>query len=273
MRPVGTKTFYKARGLGGAPPCAICMGPGSGERAAVQLGFGVCVWLCAAHRSDGFLRRRAGRDLVVSLTAVWEAAGCLTATRRHALRAHLERTARLSQARALPGSYAWPDLRREAEERFARGEPAGRVIADLRGRHRADVATVPSERTMQRWYAERRWREGGAPPVLPGGPAPSGGSADEAAAAPTVRRHRRIGTTHGGDDGQDAAQQERGAPGGLHVRRDARDRHHDRAALGDHDPDLPREPREGVRSDGGGPAAHRGGHHGGRRGGHRRLHR
>ena len=58
---------------------------------------------------------------MVSLAAVWDAAGCLTATRQRALRAHLERIARLAHARELPGSYAWPGLRREAEERFARG--------------------------------------------------------------------------------------------------------------------------------------------------------
>jgi hypothetical protein len=80
------------------------MGPGAGGRAPLRLGFGVSVWLCGAHRSDDFVRRRAGRDLVVSLTAVWDAAGCLTAARRRALRSHLERIARLAHPRALPGS-------------------------------------------------------------------------------------------------------------------------------------------------------------------------
>jgi len=43
----------------------------------MHLPFGLSVWLCAAHRSEEFLTRRAGRDLVVSLSGVWDAAGCM----------------------------------------------------------------------------------------------------------------------------------------------------------------------------------------------------
>jgi hypothetical protein len=60
-------------------------------------------------------------------------------------------------ARARPGSYAWPKLRREAEERFARGDGVIATILRLRERHAQDHATVPSIRTMRRWFSQGRW--------------------------------------------------------------------------------------------------------------------
>ncbi|HSI30644.1 MAG TPA: hypothetical protein VK951_04875, partial [Miltoncostaeaceae bacterium] len=88
------------------------MGPGEGERGQLHLPGGVSVWLCAAHRSPEFLRRRAGRDLAASLMRAWEAAGCMTRRRGRALDAHRARLAE-PPGRARPGSYAWPELRRE----------------------------------------------------------------------------------------------------------------------------------------------------------------
>jgi hypothetical protein len=69
------KSFYKAQWIGKLPMCAICGGAGDGPRAEHNLTHGVSVWLCAAHRSDEFQRRRAGRDFVASLHAVWRASG------------------------------------------------------------------------------------------------------------------------------------------------------------------------------------------------------
>jgi hypothetical protein len=60
-------------------------------------------------------------------------------------------------ARSRPGSYAWPRLRREAEDCFARGDAIIATIARLRGQHARDHAKVPSIRTMQRWFAQCRW--------------------------------------------------------------------------------------------------------------------
>jgi hypothetical protein len=36
---------------------------------------------------------------------------------------------------------------------FREGRPPNAVISQLRSRHRADYATVPSVRTMRRWYS------------------------------------------------------------------------------------------------------------------------
>jgi hypothetical protein len=163
------KSFYKGEPLGSRPPCAICMGRGEGERGLLTLPGGVTVWLCAAHRSDRFQRKRAGRDFFVSLSCVWQAAGCLTARRRRALEVHRERLMREAKAparRQRPGSYSWPELRREAEQLWAAGAPLGRVIDRLRGRVARFPARPPSRTTMYRWFGEARWRAGpGDPPV------------------------------------------------------------------------------------------------------------
>ena len=191
-----TRTLYKARGMGSAPPCAICMGPGVGGRAPLHLPFGLSVWLCAEHRSPEFLQRRAGRDLVVSLSGVWRAAGCLTASRQRALRCPLSRMAAPSGGPPRPGSYSWPGLRAEAEERFARGEAPARVIRELRARHAPDPATAPSVRTMQRWFSEGRWLHDPDGPGTgrAGGSGPSRGPAAGGSPPPTVTGQGRPDT-------------------------------------------------------------------------------
>jgi hypothetical protein len=160
------KSFYKGERLGSQPPCAICMGRGEGERAQLVLPGGVSVWLCAAHRSDSFQRRRAGRDFSVSLHYVWRAAGCLTARRARALEIHRERLLRQAAKpapRPCPGSYAWPDLRREAEGMWASGARLLGVIERLRARVVRGEARPPSRPTMYRWFGEARWRARAGP--------------------------------------------------------------------------------------------------------------
>lgn len=154
-----TTSLYKGPALGSKPPCLICMGPGEGDRAQLHLPFGVSVWLCAAHRSESFQRRRGGRDLVVSLSGAWEASGALTRRRQRALEVHRARllTRGRTPAPRRPGSYAWPGLRAEAEARWAAGAPARLVIDELRARHTGATALAPSRTTMYRWFREGRW--------------------------------------------------------------------------------------------------------------------
>ena len=173
-------SLYKGQRLGKRPPCLICMGPGRGERAELQLPGGVSVWLCAMHRSAEFRTRRAGRDLSLSLMRAWQAAGCFTARRRRALDA-LEARLGARPARPRPGSYAWPALRREAERRFAAGEAPRRVIDDLRARAGRGPANPPSLRTMLRWLAEGRWLDRAGSPS--GGGELDGGQGERLPAA------------------------------------------------------------------------------------------
>jgi hypothetical protein len=90
---------------------------------------------------------------------MWQAQGCFTRARLLALSAHLKAFRGIGRRlmRPLPGSYAWPKLRREAEQAFARGDSVAATIERLRGRHAAGDATPPSVRTMRRWFSQGRW--------------------------------------------------------------------------------------------------------------------
>ena len=150
------RSFYKQRGMGKLPACAVCVGAGRGPRAELHLPGGVSVWLCEAHRHPDFLTARRGRDLVVSLWSVWRAAGCMGGRRSAALAIHQRRLAGPPAVRARPGSYSWPALRAEAEAAFAAGEPPAAVIARLRARASGGDARPPTVRTMRRWFREGR---------------------------------------------------------------------------------------------------------------------
>jgi hypothetical protein len=150
-------TLYKARRVPAKQPvCAICVERTRGRTVPLHLGYGVVVHLCDGHASPEFQAQRGGRDLVLTLERLWRAHGCLTVARANALRAHLA-ACRGSGDRRLPGSYAWPRLRQEAETAFARGRPPMQVIAALRAANAAGEAVPPSIRTMRRWHTERRW--------------------------------------------------------------------------------------------------------------------
>ena len=150
-------TLYKARGVPTKQPvCAICVERTRGRTTRVALGYGVHISLCEYHASNEFQCRRAGRDFVLTLQRLWESHGCLTASRHRALSAHLDRM-RGRPARSRPGSYAWPELRREAETLYSAGVPVKRVIDRLRARHARCPARPPAVRTMRRWHSERRW--------------------------------------------------------------------------------------------------------------------
>jgi hypothetical protein len=153
-------TLYKCRDVPvKSPVCAICLDRTRGRTRLRQLTHGVRISLCEGHHSVEFMRRNAGRDFVVTLSRTWGAHGCLTRARSRALEAHLRAVRAIGTAitRARPGSYAWPKLRDEAEERFARGDGVIATIVRLRARHARDHATVPSIRTMRRWFAQGRW--------------------------------------------------------------------------------------------------------------------
>jgi hypothetical protein len=92
---------------------------------------------------------------VLTLQRVWQAQGCLTAARSHALSAHLAKCNSPAQG-SLPGSYSWPDLRADAERWFAAGASPSAVMRRLR-LGRGCPGRLPSARTVRRWHAQRRW--------------------------------------------------------------------------------------------------------------------
>jgi hypothetical protein len=153
-------SLYKARGVPvKMPVCAICLDRTRGKTFERELTHGVRIWLCEGHHSPEFMLSNAGRDFGVTLLRIWRSQGCLTRARSRALAAHSEAVRALGRSviRRRPGSYAWPRLRHEAEECFARGERVLTTIARLRERHARDHATVPSVRTMRRWFTQGRW--------------------------------------------------------------------------------------------------------------------
>jgi hypothetical protein len=152
--PPVARSLYKGERFGNRPPCAICVGTGVGERAELRLPYGITVWLCEEHRSAEFQRRRAGRDMVASLSWVWSSAGCMTRRREKALEVYRRQVLDGRAGRDLPGSYAWAELRREAERMFAGGHRPEAVVALIHGR----PSPLPSRRTVYRWHAEGRWR-------------------------------------------------------------------------------------------------------------------
>jgi len=159
-------TLYKARGVPTKRAvCAICVERTRGRTVEVGFGYGVRVWLCEGHASPEFQTRRSGRDLVLTLQRLWQAHGVLTTARSKALTAHLN-ACRGAAPRPRPGSYAWPDLRAEAERRFAAGAGPHAVARELPSwRLREYVWPLPSGRTVRRWHAQRRWlQRGGGPP-------------------------------------------------------------------------------------------------------------
>lgn len=142
-----------------AVPCAICGHTGGRVRSVHHMTHGVSVWLCEAHGNEGFLRKDNGTVFTQSLAGMWIASGVLTERRMAALRAHVRQTQFAGADRDQPGSYSWPLLRREAEQRFAAGHDPNQVIRELRDRHRDCPAMAPSTRTMRRWYTQSRWLE------------------------------------------------------------------------------------------------------------------
>jgi hypothetical protein len=86
---------------------------------------------------------------------VWKANDCLTIARSKALNAHLEGQRGAKPQRPRPGSYAWPDLRRDLERASADGTRPQQACGRQRAAWRPP--RPPSRRTIQRGHAQRRW--------------------------------------------------------------------------------------------------------------------
>jgi len=175
-------SLYKTRNIGKQNACAICVDRTRGRTRRVGFGYGVEVWLCAGHASVEFLTQRSGRDLVVTLSGIWHANGCMTAARHRALDAHLA-SLKARSPRPRPGSYAWPRVRVRCEQLFAAGASVASVVHRAQ---QADYASAepPSRRTILRWRSQRRWVR--PPPAdvtkTAAAPAPRGSRSDTAPA-------------------------------------------------------------------------------------------
>ena len=155
---ISPPTLYKARHVPTKQPiCAICIDRTRGKTQRVQLTHRVSVWLCHAHASRDFQTRRSGRDFATTLAGIWKSNDCLTVARSKALTAHLEHLRGPTPPRPRPGSYAWPDLRRDVEAGYAHGTTPHQAHHAVHHQHGHGPARPPSKRTIQRWHAQRRW--------------------------------------------------------------------------------------------------------------------
>jgi hypothetical protein len=155
---ISPPTLYKARQVPTKQPvCAICVDRTRGKTQRLQLTHRVSVWLCTDHANPAFQTRRSGRDFVSTLAGVWKANDCLTTARSNALAAHLQRLRDPRPPRPRPGSYAWPELRRDVERAYAEGTTPHEAHRAVHTQHGTGPARPPSRRTVQRWHAQRRW--------------------------------------------------------------------------------------------------------------------
>jgi hypothetical protein len=157
-------TLYKARGLSTKQPvCAVCVERTRGRTQKVTLGYGVVVWLCGGHAGRDFQTRRSGRDFARTLSGVWQANGCLTQARSRALHGHLA-SLKAQPRRRRPGSYAWPELRRQVEAAYRDGLRPVDLADSIHTTYATCPAHPPSRRTLERWAAQRRWLTARPPP-------------------------------------------------------------------------------------------------------------
>ena len=157
-------SLYKARGVSAKQiVCAICVERTRGRTRKLSLGYGVEVWLCPGHVSRQFQTMRSGRDFVRTLSGIWQANGCYTQARHRALHAHLA-SLKTHPTRPTPGSYAWPELRRQAEAAYADGLTPKDLADSIHATYATCPAHPPSRRTLERWAAQRRWLTARPPP-------------------------------------------------------------------------------------------------------------
>jgi hypothetical protein len=150
-----------ARGGAAVVVCALC--GRRHDQDAVHLPYGLRLSLCERHGSQAYLCAEGGFRFVRRMTAIWNANGILNRQRTRALIAHLRMVRHAVRGKDLPGSYAYRSERQEVESRLAAGEELNEVIADIRNPTRWGSHTPPSERTIRRWYQDRRWLK---PPII-----------------------------------------------------------------------------------------------------------
>jgi hypothetical protein len=154
--------IYKGRGRGPAkhPRCIACF-PKSVAGQVVPLSRGVSIVLCADHRDPAFLHSRGGRDFLAATGALFRGLGLSGRRWQEALSTFLDdvRATRGPTPRRRPGSYAWPGVRRRAEEVWNAGgsfEDGMRAVYT----HVEPITTgfsLPSLSTVRRWWRQKRW--------------------------------------------------------------------------------------------------------------------
>jgi len=157
--PVGR---YKGHGKGPmkAVRCAACF-PRSVAGQMIPMRYGVTIALCEDHRDPAFVRSRGGRDFLAALTTTFESLGFRGARYGKALRAFVGDVLAMGTPtpRHRPGSYAWPEQRRDAEAVWADGGSYhdGEAVVHAYFAEPVPGMRAPSGHTIRRWWRDRRW--------------------------------------------------------------------------------------------------------------------
>ena len=171
----GPARVYKGgRQQGGAKgfPCLCCF-PARVKGERVELGYGVHISLCTAHRDPRFIASRNGRDFIAAVGTLLESAGVQSRRRRLALTRLVRACQRELRpvARCQPGSYAWSGVRLAAEGRWAAGATfrEGQALVEQACAAAPKGMRAPTSNTIRRWWREQRWLDR-APPAQPPDP-------------------------------------------------------------------------------------------------------
>jgi hypothetical protein len=161
---------YKGRGKGPmkASRCIACF-PRSVAGQVVPLRYGVEVTLCQDHRDPAFVHSRGGRDFFSALTTTFESLGLRGKRYSRAVRAFVDDVLAMGEPtpRHRPGSYAWPEQRRAAEEAWGQGGDyhAGEAVVLAFFVGAPPMMRPPSPHTIRRWWRDRRWLTPRPPPL------------------------------------------------------------------------------------------------------------
>jgi hypothetical protein len=153
---------YKGHGTGSkkAVRCVACF-PRSVAGQMIPLRYGVSIALCEDHRDPAFLRSRGGRDFLAAMTTTYESLGFRGARYGRAIQAFLADVLAMGTPtpRHRPGSYAWPEQRREAEGVWAAGGSYhdGEAVVLAYFVRPVPGMRPPSGHTIRRWWRDRRW--------------------------------------------------------------------------------------------------------------------
>ena len=195
--PAGPIWVYKNRNAGPprkAPRC-ICCFPGNRAGQIVPLKYGVHIALCDRHRDPAWMRSQSGRTFLSIVGTTFSSLGLKQPRFHEALDAFVrDLVAAERPPRDRPGSYAWPELRRALEGRWAE-DSRFHACADAVSAYVAERPAgwnAPSAATLRRWWREKRWLLGGPPRAQPPSGSTARGGTGPPIAEAVTRRDRLV---------------------------------------------------------------------------------
>ena len=161
--PRGPARIYKNKARGQTkkqPGSCIACWPRNVAGQDVPLKHGVTLVLCSSHRTPEYVAEDSGRKFLSAISALFHSMGLRSARHHAALRAFVQEMTnphRQRPQRPRPGSYAWPARRQDAETVWSRGGSFLQGLAAALAGPPDRRARAPTDRTVRRWWQDRRW--------------------------------------------------------------------------------------------------------------------